>query len=250
MTRDESMLYKRLLDLSDQAFRKGIPTFSDFLNLNEQNIFHSCIPELSTGFRAWGGYEYAERQMIAFLPEALLFDWAYPIALCRIEPLNHRFADPLSHRDVLGALMSLGIERSKIGDILVKDNRIYVFCQEKISGFLLDALTRIRHTTVRASLAELADPDIRPKLQQEETTVTSNRLDALLASMCHLSRGQAVELIQKGLVFINGRQMTSSSAGVKPEEIISVRGTGRFRFEAELGETKKGRLRIRYSRYV
>lgn len=244
------MLYKRLVDLSRQALNKGIPTFSDFLNLNEQNIFHSCIPELSTGFQIWGGYEYAERQMIAFLPEALLFDWEYPLVLCKIELLNHRFAEPLSHRDVLGSLMSLGIERSKIGDILVKDNRIYVFCHEKISSFLMEELTRIRHTTVAVSLAELKDPDIRPNLKQEETTVSSNRLDALLASMCHLSRGQAAELIQKGLVFINGKQMSGGSVSVKPEEIISVRGMGRFRFEDLLGETKKGRIRIRYSKYI
>ena len=76
MNKEELMIQKRLIELSNIAFRRDIVTFSDFLNLNEQNILHS-IPKnmLSAGYRTYGGYEYAERQMVAFLPDALYYDY-------------------------------------------------------------------------------------------------------------------------------------------------------------------------------
>lgn len=250
MTREESMLASRLVDLSKQAYHKGIVTFSNFLNLNEQNIFHTCIPSLYGGYHIWGGYQYAERQIIAFLPDALLLRPEYPIVCLKIEPLHHKFAESLSHRDVLGSLMSLGIERGTTGDILVKDNRIYIFCIRKISAFIMEELTRIRHTAVRIEVADITEPEFGPVLKHMEGTVTSNRLDALLAAMCRISRSQAVELISRGNVFINGKQAVSASGSLSPEEIISVRGVGRFRFEEQTGETRKGRMRISYSKYI
>lgn len=250
MTREESMLARRLVDLSKQAYHKGIVTFSAFLNLNEQNIFHACIPELYGGYHIWGGYQHAERQIIAFLPDALLLRPEYPIVCCKIEPLHHKFAEALSHRDVLGSLMSLGIERATIGDILVKDNLIYMFCTRQISAFIMEELTRIRHTAIRIGIADITEPDFGPALEHMEGTVASNRLDALLAAMCRISRSQAIDLIARGNVFINGKQTVSASASLKPWEIVSVRGVGRFRLEDYVGETRKGRMRISYSKYI
>lgn len=250
MTREESLLAKRFIDLSRQADNKGFVTFSDFLNLNEQNIFHTCKSELYTGFELFGGYEYAERQMIAFLPDALMFPGEYPFVCCKIEPLNHKFADALTHRDVLGSLMNLGIDRSKVGDILVKDNVIYVFCHKSISSFIMEELTRIRHTTVSVCLTELENNDIKPNLELCHSIVSSNRLDSLVGAMCKLSRSQSADLIKSGRVFINGKETLSTSYACKTEEIISVRGFGRFRFKQAAGETRKGRVKIEYEKYV
>ncbi len=250
MTREESILAKRLVDLSRQADQKGIVTYSDFLNLNEQNIFHSLLSELYTGYEQSGGYEHAERQMIAFLPDALVFPVDYPMVCCRIAPVNRKFAEELSHRDVLGSLMSLGIERGKLGDILVKDNLIYVFCHRTISRFLMEELTRIRHTNVTICLTELGETDIHPNMELCECIVTSNRLDGVLASVYRVSRSLAAELIKKGCVFINGKETASSSYSCRPGEIISVRGYGRFQFLDVSGETKKGRLKVQYNKYI
>lgn len=250
MTREESILAKHLIDLSRQAYHKGIVTYSDFLNLNEQSIFHTCISELSCGFEMHGGYDYAERQMIAFLPDALMFRPEYPYVCLKMEPANRKFADVITHRDVLGSLMSLGIERSKIGDILVKDNSIFVFCHTNISAFIQEELTRIRHTAINIQRAEPEDPGIRPNLEMCECIVTSNRLDGLIASMCRLSRSQAADLIKKGSVFINGKETINTSYSCKEKDIISIRGFGRFRFACPLGETRKGRIKIQYYKYV
>ncbi len=249
MTQEETMLAKRLEDLSRRADQRGIATYSDFLNLNEQNIFHTTIPKLYSGFQMFGGYECAERQMIAFLPDAL-FPVDFPLVCLKIAPLNRRFADLLNHRDVLGSLMSLGIERAKLGDILIEETQIYLFCHTMVCDYLSEALTRIRHTSVTAVRMQGEIPKLRPHTQPCSGIVSSNRLDALIAQMCGISRSQSGDLIKRGSVFINGRMAQSASVSCKPGEILSVRGTGRFRFLQTSGETKKGRMKIQYEKYL
>ncbi len=249
MTREENRMAKRFEDLSRRACQKGIVTFSDFLNLNEQNIFHTCIPLLHSNYQMSGGFDYAERQMIAFLPDALIFEPEFPMVCIHITPVNEKFADVLSHRDVLGSLMSLGIERGKLGDIMIKEQQIYVFCHNTIHSYLMEELTKIRHTPVSVSI-ETNIPDIRPNTQTFQGIITSNRLDALVAHMCKVSRSQAGALIKGGSVFINGKELQSVSVSCNPGEIISVRGVGRFRFLESSGETKKGRIKIQYDKYT
>ena len=94
MQKEELLLQKRLLELSKIAYQRGIVTFSDFLNLNELNILHT-IPkaELHTTYATFGGYDYSERQMVAFLPDALCYDYEYPISVLKISPLQKKFSD-------------------------------------------------------------------------------------------------------------------------------------------------------------
>ena len=118
MNNETELLGKRFIDLSRQANRKGIVIFSDFLNLNEQNILDSVKKELETSYELFGGYEMAERRVAAFLPADLSYDWTYPISCLKLEPAYPKFAEVLTHRDILGSVMNLGLERGKIGDIL------------------------------------------------------------------------------------------------------------------------------------
>lgn len=250
MTRDETLLAKRFIDLSRQAQQKDIVLFSDFLNLNEQNIFKQGISELYCGFEMSGGFQNSERQMIAFLPDALCYTWNYPITCLKIMPLNRRFADELSHRDVLGSLMNLGIERSMLGDILVENNLIYVFCQEKIADYICEELTRIKHTSIYIEKSDSSKVAVTPKTEVLEGIVTSNRLDSIIACICKISRSQASEWIRGGKVFINSKIILNTTYECKLSEIISVRSVGRFLFQGAYGETRKGRLKIQYEKYI
>lgn len=250
MTRDETLLSKRFIDLSRQAQQKDIVLFSDFLNLNEQNIFKNSISELYCGFEMSGGFENSERQMIAFLPDAFCYTWDYPISCLKITPLNRKFADELTHRDVLGSLMNLGIERSMLGDILVEDNVIYVFCQEKIADYIQEELTRIKHTSVQLEKTAASEVHIVPKTEALEGIITSNRLDSVIACICKISRSQANEWIRGGKVFVNSREILNTSYECKAGEVISVRSVGRFLFQGASGETRKGRLKIQYEKYI
>ena len=250
MTKDEVLLAKRFTDLSRQAQQKSIAVFSEFLNLNELNIFRQEIPNLYSGFEIFGGYELSERQMIAFLPDALYYNLKFPIVCLKITPVNKKFAEELTHRDVLGSLMNLGIERWSLGDILVDETIIYVFCKDNIADYIMEQLTRIRHTVVRMERTSPDDVNIEPKFEYVEGIITSNRLDSIIACFCKLSRSQASQWIRSGKVFVNNREILNTTYECNPRELISVRSVGRFRFLGCFGETRKGRLKIQYERYL
>ena len=251
MQKEEVMLQKRLIELSKIAYQRDIVTFSDFLNLNELNILHS-IPknELHTKYVTFGGYEYSERQMVAFLPDALCYEYEYPISILKISPLQKKFSEELSHRDYLGSIMNLGIDRTKLGDIVVEEDYAILFACESLESYLKEELTRIRHTSVMITRLEQQDFIYVPKVQEIKGSVSSVRLDSLLALAFHSSRSKLVAYIEAGKVFVNGKLVTSNGYQVKENDIISVRGLGRFRYKEVSSQTKKGRCFVTVELYV
>ncbi|OUP50848.1 YlmH/Sll1252 family protein [Lachnoclostridium sp. An181] len=251
MQKEEMLLQKRLIELSALSWQRGYVTFSDFLNLNELNILHS-IPkgELSGTYALFGGYEYAERQMAAFLPDALCYEYHYPIQILKISPLQKKFAEKLTHRDYLGALLNLGIERSKTGDILTLEDGAVVFVHEKIAAFITENLTRIRHTSVMANPVSIESFVYKPSFETIKGTVASVRLDSLLSLAFSSSRTKLSALIEGGSVFVNGKLVTSNGYHPKEGDIISVRKFGRFIY-AKCGETtRKGRCFVELHKYI
>ena len=251
MTKEEQVFLKHLSDLQEAAWNRNIVTFSDFCGLNELNIFYSSQADFSSVKTVTsGGYDTAERQMIAFIPDALSYEWKFPILAVNIRPLNAKFADVLTHRDYLGSLMNLGVDRSRIGDIAVMDNSACVFCEEKLAGYLSTELTRVKHTSVVCTVSDPEEISYTPKTEEIGGTVASVRLDSLIALAFHMSRSAVIPLIEGGRTFINGRLSTSNGARLKEGDIISVRGQGRFCLWALEGTTKKGRQFVRLRRYV
>lgn len=259
MNKEEELFQKRLLDLANQADIRNIITYSDFLNLNELNIFHSSAKELSFVKRQlFGGYEFAERQIAAFIPDALSYIYEteeeiqrqFPIVCVKIVPLNEKYAENLNHRDYLGAILNLGIERSTIGDILVDGTNTYVFCHKKMADFLCKELTRVKHTTVALSCMELQKMDYTPKYELIKGSVASVRLDSLLSLAFGSSRSKLTELIEAGKVFVNGKLVTSNGYKIKEQDIVSARGLGRFKYIGNATSTRKGRLFVEIEKYI
>jgi RNA-binding protein YlmH len=246
--KDEQILRKHLLDLAKTAERKGIPIFSDFLNLNEQNIFFSMKQELPhITYIAYGGYEDSERKMLCFCDDFSITsyeDVEFPITCIKIVPLNHKFSDQLNHRDFLGAVLNLGIDRSKIGDIIVKENEGYLFCSTAISYFIIDNLFKIKHTMIQASVLDYRDFDYQPKFKEIKGTVTSIRLDSILAVALKKSRSSLSGLIAGGKVYVNSKEVYSNSYQLKENDVVSVRGYGKFIFQGTSSVTKKGRYSV------
>lgn len=246
---EQELCKKRLLDLSRQANRKGIVLFSDFLNLNELNIYHQCEKLFETNTQAFGGVDFAERQIIAFIPDALYYDWEYPIRILKATPVYPKFAEKLGHRDILGAIMNLGMDRSKIGDIILAGEQYYIICEESAASYFKEHLDKIRHTVVKLEEISADAVQMQQTFEERDGIITSNRLDSILACVYKLSRSEALELLHAEKVFVNGKSMLNPSYRCKEDEIISVRGYGRFVFLQESGATNKGRLRIRYKIY-
>lgn len=247
---EQELCKKRLIDLSKQADIKGIVTFSGFLNLNEQNIYHMAQNALYTRGKLFGGYDSAERQMVAFIPDALYYDFEYPIKCIHIVPKYPKFAEKLTHRDILGALMNLGIERNRLGDILCFEEDYYVFCDEGIFSFIMAELQKIRHTMV--DLLEECDYShlqANIRLEEQYDMIASNRIDCIIAKAFHLSRSESAELLSAEKVFINGKCITNCNQSCDNGAIISVRGKARFIFEDCKSTSKKGKLRVKFSFY-
>ena len=250
MQKEEQQLEKRLSELSNLAYSRDIVTYSDFLNLNELNILHSMPKDrLYTKFVTFGGYGLAERQMAAFLPDALSLrgemswcseeEWGdYPFDILRISPLHAKYAEQLTHRDYLGTILGLGIERAKIGDILVDGTDAVVFVHRTLQSFLMEELTRVRHTQVLVKEISREDFQYEPKYEEIRGTVASVRLDSLLSLAFSASRTKLSGLIEGAKVFVNGKLITTNSYQLKENDVISVRGYGKFRYNGTGAKTK------------
>ncbi len=253
MDKETALFEKRLKELSDTAFHKNYVTFTDFLSLHELNIFHTLKQKGFFGQTVlYGGYEAAERQMVAFLPDAFCDAGKeiFPMAVVKIVPLNQKFADSLSHRDYLGAILNLGIDRGKTGDILVMEDGARVICDETLAPFLTAELTRIKHTSVRPDIVPMQEFTFQPRYEVVRDTVASVRLDSMLSLAFGVSRSRLSELIRGGRVFVDGRMVCSNSYEPKPGERISVRGMGKFQF-CETGKmSRKGRIYITLHKYI
>lgn len=248
--KEELLFKKRIMELAYQAFQRGVSTYSDFLDLNQANLFYqmeSSLPQVC--FQLWGGYTGAERKMICFYRDDSYQEPDFPMVTVKISPFQKKFSDDLNHRDYLGAVLNLGIERSKIGDILPKQKEAFLFCHRTISPYLLEQLSRIRHTSVSASICEDTDFTYTPDFITVQGTVSSIRLDAVLAVAFQCSRSSMTGFILGKKVFINGRLAESNSIALKEEDIISVRGKGRFIFKGINNQTKKGRYSITLLKY-
>ena len=182
--------------------------------------------------------------MVAFHPDALAFTWDYPIDCIRLEPKAVKFSEDLTHRDYLGAILNLGVDRSVVGDILIEDHTASFFCLRQMTDFFLENLCRVRHTTVVASKIEDPGDLPRPELKPVSGTCASVRLDF------GTSRSSIVHCIEEGLVFVNGKLITSNGYEPKEGDIISVRKKGRFIYDGVSRQTKKGRLGVRILLYI
>lgn len=251
MNKEELLLQKRLVELSRIAYTREIVTFSEFLNLNELNILHTTPKDmLLSHYKTYGGYGLSERQMAAFLPDALYYDYQYPIQIIEISPVNRKFAEELSHRDYLGAVMNLGIERCKLGDILIEDGKAILFAKEELAGYIMEHLTRIRHTTVKTSILSAFEDSYEPRYEELKGTVASVRLDTVLSLAYPLSRSKITGLIEGARVFVNGKLVTSNGYRLKEGDILSVRKMGRIGYNGILSETKKGRYMVSIRKYI
>jgi len=255
----DSNIAKRILELSRLAYQREIVVFSDYFNLDQLHTLHSLPKvDLFTQYITFGGYIGAERQMVAFYQDALSFNdkeniteiLPFPMAVISIEPANLKYSDDLTHRDYLGAILSLGIERSKVGDILLNPESAYVFFHNSLVDYITENLTQVRRTSVIVTQIPLGSFTYQPEFAKIQGSVSSLRLDVILSLALSHSRNKLTSFIQGGKVFVNGRLILSNSYKVKKNDIISVRGVGKFKFAGVTGKTKKERDYVLIYKYL
>lgn len=249
MNENEATL-RHLLDLCRRSERTGSWQYSGFLTPAEQDEL-LCSPEAARySFILTGGHEAAERKILAAGDEREAGQPLPPISVVAVTPKSMKYAEELSHRDYLGAIMNLGIDRSLTGDILVKGKRAWFFCLSSAAEMLASSLTQVRKTAVTAEVCGTDIPEVQPEYAPLRLNVISERLDAITAAFTGLSRGQAEKLFGAEKVFVNGRVITDKSTRLKEGDILSVRGFGKAVYDGIEYETKKSRLWVSLRKYV
>ena len=238
----DNVFANHLRDLSLSALNSAKFTFTSFLSLDQLSTLKALERELGY-FSLFGGQDGCERVIARFgSPSELGYEVDFPIECILVKPKLKKFADELSHRDFLGALMNLGIERACIGDIIVKDSIAYVFALVKMADFICDNLTKVKHTVVFAEKSFLSKQEVLFTLEDKTVIVSSLRLDCVISALYNFSRNDSSTLFADKKVFVQGKVCENLSHQVKQGEVISVRGEGRFIIDSVSGQTKKGRL--------
>ncbi len=241
---------RHLLDLCRKSEKTGAWQYSGFLSPAEQEDLLTSREAAGFSFRLLGGYENAERKILAAGDEEESGPPDPPVCVIAVSPKSDKFAEDLTHRDYLGAVLGLGIERSLIGDILVRDRRAWFFCLSSAAEMIVSSLAQVRRTSVTAEITSADIPELQPRYAPLRANVASERLDAVIAAFANLSRGQAEKLFAAGKVFVNGRQAADRSARLKEGDVLSVRGFGKAVYDGIDHETRKNRLQVRLRKLV
>ena len=239
---EDKLLYNRLLDLERQRDDKNVPTFSKFLGIEEQAHlkFKSAV--------FWGGYESASRKIIMFLPDwAEAEDFYDSVSAVKITASDKKIYD---HRDYLGSVMGLGLKREVIGDIAVQDGFAIMFCLAEIAPYIKENLTQVAKTSVSCEVLSGLCEEIKQNYLEIKGTVASCRLDCMIAFLKNVGRTKSAEMLRAGFVKVNAKEVTDTSKMLKPGDVISVRGLGKFIFDGESGVSRKGRSIVNLRKLV
>lgn len=285
LTKEEYILASRAKELGETALTREYEVhLSRFLSPAEQYLYYTSLaasaPSLRERIFFWGGAIGAERRVCVILP-SFAEVWGAPAAVAGTPSFFSRereaaFAEAasaylseedigiypvrvqgsayasLSHRDYMGSILGLGVEREVIGDIVPLDEHsAIVFCLEVSSAFLQKNMLKVGRDTVKLSDAELGHAyEIRRKFEERLIIAASPRVDAVVAGFTGASRADAKEMCLGGLVDVNYITVESPDKNLTEGDIVSVRGYGKFVFDAFVGETRSGRLRLSVRRYV
>ncbi|HCT65324.1 MAG TPA: hypothetical protein DIC60_08700 [Lachnospiraceae bacterium] len=249
---DERLLLAKVLDQADFSLKRHENTFTDFCDPGKMEIIIRAIGGIQgLNFTVFGGSDDCERRRIGFCPDYREIDEAeFPIKVVKIS-VNTKFSKELTHRDFLGSVLGLGIDRGKVGDIFLFEDYTLIFACEEIAKYICANLLRVGKTIVKTQLQAVNEAQMpTKKMEEKSVTVSSLRLDVLVGAAFNMSRGKAVALIESEKVFINWITAKSVSKVVKEGDMLSVRGFGRAKLLEVRGKTKKDRVGVVFLKYI
>lgn len=245
-TSDKDKLFiSKLDDAVYLSQKRQKPYFFSFLSEAEQALAKKHLEYIGfKSFSFYGGYDNSERKVLCL--DYYEDNPEYPVFALEFK---FRAADKLTHRDFLGALMSLGIERETVGDILVEDGRCVVFVKSEIADYIKNQISKIGRAGVKVSDADIASLPKGRGVEEKSAVVSSLRLDNIVAAVTGLSREKTKNLIISGNVALNFFDCTNISKAVCEGDTVTVRGKGKYVINGVMGETKKHRIRISIIHY-
>lgn len=250
---EERLVLARALDQMERAQNRSIPCATQFLSPAQRAALEPLLAASGHPKHLFhGGYEGAERTVCAFLPDwQESEDWPAEEELAAIEAAYPPTGADLTHRDLLGGLMGIGLTREKVGDILVGGTAAQIVCLKDAAPIILsqfDQAGRYRLKLKEIPLSSLSPAPAEVKLIHD--TVAALRLDAVLASGFSLARGKAADLVTTGRVSLNHRECLKPDRPVAQGDVLTCRGLGKCVVKTVGGQSRKGRIIIEIERYL
>ena len=245
---DDKICLSQVLDKIEFSKNRNKIEYTDFLDMYQISLVENFLRKMQfKNYILYGGYEDAERKILIVYPEKYditMVEKNYDkiLKIVRIS-LPEEEQGKYTHRNYLGGIIKLGLKREKVGDILVSDNGADIISFEDFSNILkeqLPSLTRFENSKVEIhELKDLRRKEI--KMETIKIIVPSFRLDNFVSDLARTSRSKAVQIINQERVFINGQNETKPSKQLKLNDIITIRGKGRFVIKEFAGNTRSGR---------
>lgn len=237
--------FSRLLEIARQADRQGRCRFTPFLTPPEAELAEAAAKRANVDMALFGGYDDAERRMARFTPP-FAGEAPFPVKAMQITWFGSQAPQ---HRDLLGSVMGLGVQRSRIGDIVLLAQEACLFAEQTLADMIAQSLLEAGRISLSVRVLD-AVPELENQAgEPQRGTVASPRLDAVVAEGFHLSRGAAADLITAGNVKLRHVPVLRPDARVEAGDAISVRGHGRLRVDAFGDSNRKGRFPILYTRF-
>ena len=227
------------------AYNKGIPTFTKFFC--KPNIWLYFTKKFNSNnflVEAKGAFEECDRRILSFNN---IYDIPYPYRILKIT--NKSKFNKLSHKDYLGALMALGLEREKLGDLRVIDDFAIVPIYDEVVDYILSSLNSVGKAPI--SIEEIFEENLpQSNFLEDIIIVPSLRLDNIVSKLAKVSRGKAIELIDSGRVLIDYSKSIEKSKEIKEGQRITIPGVGKFIIGEIVGNTKSGRYRVKINKFI
>lgn len=245
---DQSFFNGKIEDLIRREAKGAAMAFSYFLTGEEAVLAQNICRKTGAPYFLFGGYDEAERKMLAVSDmDHDLLKQCFPVSLLKFEGAE---LSKLTNRDVLGALMSTGIRREMLGDIIARDGLVLVFVVEQIKEFLIQNVESVGRQKVHLIEAPISFEIPKPHFEFVRFTAASLRVDAIIGGLIHCSREHASRLIDEKLVLINHVLLTKKTKEVHAGDSIVVRGSGKWIVD-ECGDlSKKGRAILLCRKYI
>ena len=241
-------IQKALENAAKLAGEKGLTRFTRFLDPAEAELGRHLARQYGARFSAWGGYDQAERVVGCFGPAGEEMDTAqYPV-VCLHSRYSSKFCS-VTHRDLLGSFMALGLTRSCAGDMIIAGTDIYLFAHAQTADFIAQSMKSAGKAPLDFHVLDEAPEIPEPEGTRFSAVVSSLRLDGVLAAAYRLSRSEAADSIRAGLVKVNHLACDRVDLPLQEGALLSLRGRGRVRLVSVDGTTRKQRIGITLFRY-
>ena len=254
---EDKMLLAQVLDKIEFVKTRGKLEYTDFLDMYQISLVENFLKKMKfENYKLYGGYEEAERKVLIIYPDKydeIMLEKNYSKILKVVRViLPEEEKGKYTHRNYLGGIVKLGLKREKVGDILVGDDGADIIVMEDFSEILkkeLPSLTRFENSKIELiELENLRKKEV--KIEDVKIIVPSLRLDNIVSDLARTSRSKAKQIIEQERVFINGQNETKLSKQIKLNDIITIRGKGRFVIKEFEGTTRSGRTVIVVEKYI